>query len=253
MKSSLICVLSLLLFYQNPVLADEMPTAIGEPFALVELFGSEGCSSCPPADDLLRELTETARTQVKNIFTLSFHVDYWDYLGWVDPFSSSQFTRRQRAYAKSLKRSSVYTPQMVVNGSVGFVGSDRGLAEKYIEEYLQTPPENNISVNLDAKSGPKQIQVLYHCREWTAGAVINVALVEGGLQSQVTAGENDGRLLKHENVVREFKTVPLAKKEGMVLVSKPDGDDLSRFSVIVYLQRTNDMKILAAKRIGLSQ
>jgi len=242
-----------LLLFCHSVAADEMPAAGGEPFALVELFGSEGCSSCPPADDLLRELTETARTQGKNIFTLSFHVDYWNYLGWTDPFSSPQFTRRQHAYAKSLKRSSVYTPQMVINGSVGFVGSDRSIAEKHIEHYLQLPPENQIRVTLDAKAGPKQVQVLYHCREWTADAVINVALVEGGLQSQVTAGENDGRLLKHANVVREFTTVPLARKEGMVLVSKPEGDDLSRFTVIVFLQRKSDMKILAAGSIGLSK
>lgn len=253
MRNYLISAVCLLFFSQIPAAADEMPAAIGEPFALVELFGSEGCSSCPPADDLLRELTASARTEGKNIFTLSFHVDYWDYLGWVDPFSSSQFTRRQHAYARALKRSSVYTPQMIVNGAAQFVGSERSLAEKYIGQFLQTPPENQLTVALGADAGPKQIEVFYHCRAWTPGAVVNVALVEGGLESEVTSGENDGRLLKHENVVREFTTVPLARKEGKVLVSKPAGDDLSRYSVIVYLQRTGDMKILAAELIGLTK
>ena len=253
MRKFLISGLCFLLYCQHPAVADEMPAVEGKPFALVELFGSEGCSSCPPADDLLRELTAAARTQGKNIFTLSFHVDYWDYLGWVDPFSSPQFTRRQHAYAKALKRSSVYTPQMIVNGTTQFVGSDRSLAEKYIEQNLQTPPENQITVTLGARAGPKAIEVLYHCREWMPNVLVHVALVEGGLQSQVTAGENDGRILKHENVVRNFSTAPLAKKEGMFIMSKPMVDDLSRFSIIVYLQRTDDMKILAAESIGLSK
>src|SRR5438045_1264832 len=98
-----------------------------EPFAVVELFASEGCSSCPPADNLLAELTQQAHAQGRQIFTLSFQVDYWNNLGWVDPFSSAQFTQRQYQYANTLETSSVYTPQMIVNGQYAFVGSDSRL------------------------------------------------------------------------------------------------------------------------------
>jgi len=231
--------------------ADQNNGGVDRPFVVIELFGSEGCSSCPPADEILRSWTAAAKTQGKNIFTLSFHVDYWNYLGWVDPFSSPRFTKRQHAYAKALKRSSVYTPQMIINGTNAFVGSDKRLVEQYVAQYLRMPPENQITITLGDETDPKHIKVLYSYREWTVDAVVNIALVEGGLESQVTNGENDGQLLKHENVVREFTTVPLVQKEGMVLMPKPTGDDLSRFSVIVYLQRTSDMKILAAGSIGL--
>ncbi|MBZ0167242.1 MAG: DUF1223 domain-containing protein, partial [Candidatus Omnitrophica bacterium] len=87
-----------------------------QPFALVELFTSQGCSSCPTADEYLKELTTLAREKNIRLFTLGFHVDYWDYLGWRDPYASPQFTARQQRYAQVLRASTIYTPQMIVNG-----------------------------------------------------------------------------------------------------------------------------------------
>src|SRR5947207_1420863 len=199
----LIAVAGLILMSTNFVSADEVPA----PFALVELFASEGCSSCPPADELLRQITSDARAQGKNIYTLSFEVDYWDYLGWKDPFSSLQFTQRQQRYAQVLASSSVYTPQMIVNGKDAFVGSDAGKARRVMAKYLNVQPGHALRLNVD-RSG-SELKVDYACARPPDDAVINFALVERNLVSHVTAGENDGRTLAHDNIVREFKTVDL--------------------------------------------
>jgi|CXWL01.1.fsa_nt_gi hypothetical protein len=222
-----------------------------QPFALVELFSSEGCSSCPPADDLLREITHQAKVDNQRIFTLSFQVDYWNYLGWTDPFSNSEFTRRQHQYAQILRSSSVYTPQMIINGKTGFVGSDRVKAKKAIAEYLTVPSVQSISLELKSHDAA-QIQLSYSCDLISADdAVIHFALVESGLQSQVTAGENQGRVLKHENIVREFKTIPLSGRKGSVFFNNPSGSDEGRFSVIAYIQNEKDMTILGADSIDI--
>ena len=93
-----------------------------EPFAVLELFTSEGCSSCPPADRLLSEMVQQARSSNPRIIPLEFHVDYWNYLGWVDPFSERRFSQRQREYGQAFQSSTVYTPQVIVNGKEEFGG-----------------------------------------------------------------------------------------------------------------------------------
>ena len=221
-----------------------------EGFAVVELFSSEGCSRCPPADDLLRELTQQARADKKRIFTLSFQVDYWNDLGWKDPFSSPQFTQRQYQYAKALGSSSVYTPQMVVNGQDGFVGSDGNKATKSIERFVNMPAANGISLEMiDGNAG--QIELSYTCDQLSPQAVIHFALVESGLESRVTAGENQGRILKHEHIVRELRTVPLTQLKGIVIFQNPAVENISRFSIIAYVQNEADMHILGADGVDL--
>ena len=99
-----------------------------EPFAVVELFTSEGCSSCPPAEALLNQIHPRAAKSGQRIYTLAFHVDYWDRLGWKDPFSEAAYSQRQNSYANGFGEDRIYTPQMIVNGRGGFVGSDAGEA-----------------------------------------------------------------------------------------------------------------------------
>jgi len=124
-----------------------------KPFAIVELFTSEGCSSCPSADQLLIDLTHQAKKKNQRIFPLSFHIDYWNGLGWVDPFSLPKFTHRQRQYAKSAGTYEVYTPQMYVNGTNSFIGSDRSKAHRFINESLKQPAQTAIHLKWAQEEG----------------------------------------------------------------------------------------------------
>lgn len=126
--------------------------AAEDAFAVVELFTSEGCSSCPPADRLLGDFVDDARNNDKRIFALAFHVDYWNYLGWEDIYASSEFSDRQRTYAEALKTNRIYTPQMIVNGNDEFVGSNRNRAKKSIRSALKKAAGIRITLQADIMS-----------------------------------------------------------------------------------------------------
>lgn len=171
-------------------------------FALIELFTSQGCSSCPPADRLLAKLSETYADQP--VFGLSFHVDYWNRLGWEDPYSKADFSRRQRQYARRLD-GRVYTPQMVVNGQVGFVGSRRTAAEAAIEAALQQAPSTQIELTILERS-EKALSLNYQVINLPQNGLLHLALVEPERTNPVPRGENHGRTLAHTNVVHEFQS-----------------------------------------------
>lgn len=178
---------------------------------IVELFTSEGCSSCPPADALLARMDETQPVDGAEVIPLAMHVDYWNYLGWSDPFSSREFSERQGEYAAAYKKDGVYTPQMIVDGVKEFSGGNERTALQSIAAaarerkaqvtiaHLPGRDEGDdvfgLSVELD--KFPKQ----------TEGDPVYVllAVTEGGLSSDVSRGENTGRRLKHAGVVREIK------------------------------------------------
>lgn len=220
-----------------------------EPFALVELFTSQGCSSCPAADELLNQLAKQSAQSDSRVYFLSFHVDYWDYLGWKDPFSNPEFTKRQYKYSKALATPSTYTPQMIINGRQVFIGSDRGKAKRFIKIYLEVPANNALTLNV-AKRDDKKIEISYDYHPLSASAVIHFALAESGLENRVTAGENRGRLLKNDHVVREFLTVPVAS-QGAVTLNFPPSGGQGRFEVIAYVQDPQDMFIYSVQRVVL--
>jgi len=168
---------------------------------VVELFTSEGCSSCPPADDLLTRLGREHTSNGAEIIPLGFHVDYWDYQGWRDRFSSRSFTERQQNYAARFRLDDPYTPQMIIDGETQFVGSDSGRAESAILQ--ATARQQNADVQLTWTSAN---QLLVRV---TAGssdtAEVRLAITENNLSNNVAAGENDGRILHHSAVVRDFR------------------------------------------------
>ena len=175
-----------------------MPAAAGERPIVVELFTSEGCSSCPPADALLAELARRP-----DVLALSFHVDYWDRLGWKDPYSSRAATDRQNRYAKLLALPTVYTPQIVVDGKWEAVGSDRADVERALDLARRDPPELPVTLALD--HGQAQIKL----GPGSAGVAASVLLI-GFDRRHVTAvkrGENSGRTLAHVDVVRGLEEI----------------------------------------------
>lgn len=225
-----------------------------EPFALIELFTSEGCSSCPPADKLASELVDEAEGDGRNLFVLSYHVDYWDRLGWKDPYSSAEATARQSAYAQQWRARSAYTPQMVVNGAVGFVGSNKGEAQKEIDKALKRDAPVEVVASVSSE-GADDLQVqakikvgveLLH-RDWDVVA----ALVERGLSQKPTRGENKGKTLTHDNVVRVFADVALTGDSVTIDLQVPKAVDREHASVIVYVQDKRTLKILGVTRVAM--
>ena len=216
-----------------------------QPVVILELFTSQGCSSCPPADKALEDITEQAAKAGQQVYGLSFHVDYWDRLGWKDPFSSKQFTDRQRQYDRILK-SQTYTPQLVINGQQDVVGGQRGLIGQAIEAIQKKPASAFIGVDGTLTRDAKGVNVNYELS--AAGAYrVNVALVQKEAHTVVRNGENGGRTLVNTNVVRQFKTVDESSTSGSVTLPLAAGLSANETAVIVYVQRTDTGQIVGAK------
>jgi hypothetical protein len=223
------------------------------PFAVVELFTSEGCSSCPAADALLAEVVQDAQKNGRRVFCLGFHVDYWNRLGWTDPYSTPGFSRRQQAYAEAMKLDQVYTPQMIVNGGEEFLGSDRRRSRTVIDAALKKPAKALVKLGEEKPSAPNSVAVSYAVTRAPARAVLNVAVVERGLSNEVKRGENSGRTLRHENAVRAFQTVRLDDAEkGSVELKVPADLVRKSASVIAYVQEADTRGILGATALALA-
>jgi len=209
-------------------------------FALVELFTSEGCSSCPPADEAMIRLLQTYREAV---FVVGFHVDYWDRLGWKDAFSDAAYTRRQQEYGAFFNLESIYTPQVVVNGKFQFVGSDeRRLRQVVDEELVQTSSPDKMDIRATLIKG-NRIRVL--CTTVPQADVQwNLALVQLHAESHVGKGENQGKLLHHVNIVREFRSINPVGMQDSLFFSIPSGLSAADCRVIGWLQNRSNRKIM---------
>jgi hypothetical protein len=220
--------------------------------AVVELFTSEGCSSCPPADQVLADL---ARRGAPQVYALAFHVDYWDDLGWPDRFASPESTARQRAYARAFRSTGLYTPQMIVGGAEQFTGSDRAHAEAAVERALAHPATVKLSVRVRS-DGTNVLRVDYEAPGAPPGCILTAAIVEGSVSSSVTAGENAGKTLRHANVVRAFREVPVSSGGGTVVLPVPPSLPLDGAELFAYVQRSAQgdgaMPVLGATRSTLA-
>jgi hypothetical protein len=183
-----------------------MPNPKGAGFAVIELFTSEGCSSCPPADAALARIAERAARDALPIFPVELHVDYWDYLGWQDPFDDARFSARQAGY-RGLSGQS-YTPQAVVNGAFECVGSNASRLSGLIERALATPATTELT--LSAEFVPDGVRVRYQSDSGDSGQRLALLLLEARSESVVTRGENAGERLAHRNVARAFGDLALA-------------------------------------------
>ncbi len=216
------------------------------PFAVVELFTSQGCSSCPPADRLLKKLIQSSEESGKPVYALSFHVDYWNYLGWKDPYSQPLFSERQRRYAQVFGLRGIYTPQMIVNGRDEFVGSRAETAKSIIQKALAQKAVCKIAINKIIRRD-EAIVVRYEIRGDLNNAVLNLALVQKDSETDVERGENRGRRLESVNIVREFVSIELTDvKSGEQSLNLPETVDPGQLSVIAFVQDAATMKISGA-------
>jgi len=213
---------------------------------LIELFTSEGCSSCPPADALLRSLDSAQPVPGVQLIVLGEHVDYWDDLGWKDTYSSHAFTVRQQAYADRLHVASPYTPEMVADGNFEFLGSDRGRADQAIAK-ASAQPKINIRISSVVFENGK-LHAHIETDPSPVSVDVFVALALDHAQSQVLRGENGGHRLEHVAVVRSLSSVGKAKKVEAFSKDISLNADSSRgpYRVVVFLQEPNQGKILGA-------
>jgi len=215
-------------------------------FAVIELFTSEGCSSCPPADELVARIQKEVTD--KPVYILSFHVDYWNSLGWKDSFSSADYSKRQRRYAQYLNLSSVYTPQIVINGRKEFVGSEEGTLRSALKGALQKDAAASLTLSA-VKNGQNQVKVHYVANESGDNTVLLLAVVEKSAQSHVKGGENGGRTLSHVQIVRKLQTVALNNnKNGVEGISLPENFDAANWEILGFLQNNLTGEITGAAR-----
>ena len=218
---------------------------------LVELFTSEGCSSCPPAEKVLAKLQLEQPFDKAEVITLALHVDYWDELGWKDKFASSLYTQRQRIYDRKFRTGRIYTPQMIVDGDAEFVGSNFKKAEKAISRAIKSDKADvklntvDSKIKIDITAIPKHEQ-----------ATVYLAYAEDDLSSNIRSGENAGKNLTHVSVVRRLKAVSrLSEGESSfnAVVQLEIGSDWNRdnLNAVVFVQENKSRRVLAVKRMAI--
>lgn len=204
----------------------------GKGFAVVELFTSEGCSSCPAADEVVARLSDIYK---EDLYVLGFHVDYWNRLGWKDQFSKSVYSDRQRKYAQTFNLDGVYTPQVVVNGKREMVGSDAEKLKKIVGSELATAVNMPILLTAVANDA-REVKISWQATN-RENQSLNIALIQLHTQTNVRNGENGGKKLKHINIVREFRTIDVPEQSGTVSLVLPGDVSAKECRVIAYLQQ----------------
>jgi len=230
--------------------------------AIVELFTSQGCSSCPPADRLLSKLAGDPRYQGK-VIPLSFHVDYWNYIGWQDPFSSARWSDRQKLYAaRAFHSNRIYTPQVVVNGRAECVGNSESQVVDRIADALAAEPAGRVSLAVDPPTTDGHLKVKVGAKLARGAGSGNldlwVAIYESALSTPVKAGENASRTLKNDRVVRRLEkvlTLPAAagsEKSGEVVLGIDKRWKVADLGVAAFLQDPATLAIhgAAARELG---
>jgi hypothetical protein len=229
--------------HTNPSVAPGDLPAKG--FALVELYTSEGCSSCPPADELVGKLSR----KTENIIVLSYHVDYWDYLGWKDVYSNPLYSKRQQEYGDYFHLNSVYTPQIIVNGNVEFVGSDEEKLEQSIQKSLGEIPATEIGLQVKQESNRIAVTCI---TDGIADNELNLALVQKQASDFVQRGENRGKKLNHYFIVRDFLSHPDQHGAHSFYLTLPPGMNSADFMVVAFIQNKKTGHIIAASRSSIS-
>jgi hypothetical protein len=230
---------------------------------VVELFTSEGCSTCPPADALLAKLEDRQPVEGAHVIALEEHVDYWNQQGWIDPYSSAEWTERQREYVSKFKSGEVYTPQMVVDGQWQFVGSRESDAEQAIQQSASRPKtEITVTAQPPTKDRIQQFQVRVGKligNEDRDTAEIWLAVTEQGLESAVRNGENAGKNLRHSSALRALRKIGVATAGGEsssafeaspVVKFKSDWKK-QNIQIVVFLQEKKSRRILGAASVGV--
>jgi hypothetical protein len=222
--------------------AEPVQTQAGKGFAVIELFTSQGCSSCPPADALLGKFAMAHDDQV---LPIAFHVDYWNRLGWKDPFSNASYSQRQRAYANQFHLDGVYTPQAIVNGKRQMVGSDASLLAAAVADAKAITPTASINI-ISIQQQADSIHVQYNIAGAYSDATLQAVLVQEQVETQIKAGENKGLSLTNYHIARDLKEVP-ATATGQLYLQIPSPATNTVFKIVLLVQQAD------GKIVGMAQ
>jgi len=197
---------------------------------LIQLFTSQGCSSCPPADRLLNEISD--KYADRNVHVLSYHVDYWDRLGWKDTFSQKAFSEKQYAYAKTFQLNTVYTPQAIVNGATEFVGSNRSKMETAIQEFSSST--ENARIDVRSERVDDSLHIAYNISVMQNDDILTFSLFIIEKNTAVARGENRGKSLLSKNIVIKEKSAK--QKEGEITIEIPKEFSTEKLGTLAYLK-----------------
>lgn len=223
------------LFYINP---ENTKDETYPPFVVFQLFTSQGCSSCPPADYLLEQVKKN--TSNSNVIVMSYHVDYWNRLGWKDPFSKKIYTELQYEYAHKFNSSSVYTPQLVVNGNEHFTGSNKSKLKRSLRKYTSENASNAIILSKIQKKD-RILNIDYKIKGDLSNKAISFALVLEEKTTFVKRGENSNREIKNSNIVINQVSLPIqGKANGSTSLNIPETFEVNdNYRIIVFVQKPN--------------
>jgi len=225
---------------------DKQPAA-PRSVAVIELFNAEGCPDGPQADKLLESIATDERRANEAVYTLAFHVDTWDTRGWKDSLADPHHAQRQRLYARRFGLERPYVPQMIVNGQTEFPGTDRFRAQNSIRTALAQPAPLSLTLTATRASQNKPIIVSYQVSQPSRGTLINVAILENKLVSEITRGENAGQTLTHNHVVRDFKSLSAGKGgRGRIRLMPPKTWNATNGVIIGFVQDKKTMAVLGA-------
>lgn len=231
------------------VISSGLTAVAGDGVAVVELFTSEGCSSCPPADRLLASLVTESVRKGTPVYAIAYHVDYWDRLGWPDRFAHASFSGLQRHYAQHLGERRVFTPQIVVNGQSSIVGSDGPSVREAISGALAKQASVTFDLRIEKPDDRHALVVSVRAHGIVSPTVIRIVAIETGLVTRVHAGENGGRELRHENVVRSAATVKPGTGFVEATLELPTDVVLKNTTVVAMAQDLKTLEIQGARSV----
>lgn len=242
------------LLMSKNAMAQQDPSPESIPTVLIELFSSEGCSSCPLADQFLQELVTIADSVHAPVFCLDYHVDIWNKSGWVDKFSDTSFSRRQREYMVKTNQMALFTPMIFVNGGGAVPGNAKSEVSKLINQNMGIKPQTFLVTRAGYVPEINTLVLDYDIQGDIDSCSLQLVLAYKSIESKVTAGENAGQTLVHHHTAKIWKEVPLnGKRTGRTELKLPDDVPFSNLMLVTFVQHQPTWKVLATDQLMFRQ
>ncbi len=227
------------------------PPDLYQPSILIELFSSEGCSSCPVADAFMKEIMDISDSSKTPIYIVDYHVTIWDRSGWVDPFSDSAYTLRQQTYLFKKKLTAMYTPMLFINGSdKDIAGTDKKSVGIKLQENLQKPAEHFMRTSVSGVENEDSIAIGYRVWGNIDSMNLNIVLVQKEINNMVSAGENKDQILHHHNLAKKLITIPLKQNQGIVKMYANKYVNPQNFKLISFVQHQRSWRVYCADQLS---